>query len=78
MMLGAPQHIADVHAVFTPKAEQIAYWKELVRLAEEAEARGTGPILYGDPDAGEGHQVHLAHVESARRNLEWAAGLGVA
>lgn len=78
MMLGAPQHIAAVHAVFTPPRESIAYWKDLVRLAEEAEARGTGPILYGDPNQGEAHQVHLAHVESARKNLEWATALGVA
>ena len=78
MMLGAPQHIALVHEVFTPPPDAIAYWKELVRLAAEAEARGTGPILHGDPNRGEAHQVHLAHVESAKRNLEWAEALGVA
>jgi citrate lyase subunit beta/citryl-CoA lyase len=78
MMLGAPQHLPLVHEVFTPHADEIAYWRDLVRLAAEAEARGTGPILYGDPSQGEGHEVHIAHVESARRNLEWAEALGVA
>lgn len=78
MMLGAPQHLPLVHETFTPKPEEIAYWQDLVRLAAEAEERGTGPILYGDPDQGEGHEVHVAHVESARRNLEWAEALGVA
>ena len=39
--------------IFTPAADEIAYWQDLVRLAAEAEERGTGPILYGDPKQGE-------------------------
>ena len=78
MMLGAPEHVPHVHEIFTPTAEQIAYWSELVRLGDDAIRTGEGPVLYGDPNQGEGHQVHLAHVESARRNLEWARDLGVA
>ena len=77
MMLGAPAHVPTVHEIFTPAADEVRYWQELVRLAEEADARGTGPILYGDPNQGEGHEVHLAHVESARLGLEWATALGV-
>jgi citrate lyase subunit beta/citryl-CoA lyase len=78
MMLGSPRHLPLVHEVFTPAADEIAYWQDLVRLAAEAEERGTGPILYGNPNQGEGHVVHIAHVESAKRNLEWAEALGVA
>jgi citrate lyase subunit beta/citryl-CoA lyase len=78
MMLGDPVHIPLVHEVFTPTAEQIAYWRELDRLAVEAEATDTGPIRYGDASQGEGHVVHIAHVGSARLNLRWARELGVA
>ena len=49
---------------------------ELDRLATEAERDGTGPIVHGDPNQGEGHVVHIAHVGSARKNLEWARALG--
>lgn len=77
MMLGDPAHLPLVHEVFTPTADQVAYWADLVRLGDAAVETGEGPILYGDPNQGEGHEVHLAHVESARLNLEWARALGV-
>ncbi len=77
MMLGDPVHIPIVHEVFTPTASEIAYWQDLDRLAREAEASGAGPITYGDPGQGEGHVVHIAHVGSARLNLQWARDLGV-
>jgi hypothetical protein len=57
----------------------VAYWKKLVSLADAAEATGTDDaILDGDANQGEGHVIHLAHVESSRLNLEWAQDLGVA
>lgn len=77
MMLGDPAHIPLVHEIFTPNAEEVAYWSDLVRLGDEGLRTGEGPILYGDPNQGEGHEVHLAHVESARLNLEWARALGL-
>jgi len=77
MMLGDAAHIPVVHEVFTPSADEVAYWQDLDRLAREAEQIGAGPITYGDPGQGEGHVVHIAHVGSARRNLEWARALGV-
>ena len=78
MMLGAAAHVPLVNQVFSPTPEQVTYWRELVTLGDEAARTGEGPVLYGDPNQGEGHQVHLAHVESARRNLEWAHDLGLA
>jgi hypothetical protein len=63
--------------VFSPTAEEIAYWQDLDRLASAAEGVSTEPILYGDASQGEGHEVHLAHVGSARKNLTWARDLGV-
>jgi citrate lyase subunit beta / citryl-CoA lyase len=77
MMLGDPVHLPIVHEVFTPTAAEIAYWQDLDRLARDAEVSGEGPIRYGDPGQGEGHVVHIAHVGSARLNLEWARALGL-
>jgi len=78
MMIGNPRLVPIVHEYFTPSENEIAYWKDLDRLAAEAERAGTGPIIYGDPNRGEGHRVHIAHVGSARKNLVWARDLGVA
>lgn len=78
MMLGDPAHVAAVNEIFSPTAEEIAYWQELDTLAAEAEARGSGTIVHGDPDQGEAHVVHIAHVGSARKNLAWARDLGLA
>ena len=75
MMLGDPAHIPLVHEIFTPTDDEVAYWAELDRLGSEAEQSGVGPVLHGDPNQGEAHVVHGAHVESARLNLEWARAL---
>ncbi len=77
MMLGDDSHVSVVHEIFTPTKDELEYWQDLDRLAREAEAAGTGPILYGDANQGEGHVIHIAHVGSARKNLEWARGLGL-
>jgi citrate lyase subunit beta/citryl-CoA lyase len=77
MMLGDPVYIPLVHEVFSPTADELAYWQDLDQLATEAERNGSGPIVYGDPNQGEGHVVHIAHVGSARKNLAWARDLGV-
>jgi citrate lyase subunit beta/citryl-CoA lyase len=77
MMLGDPVYIPLVHEVFSPTETELAYWQDLDRLAAEAERNGGGPIVYGDPNQGEGHVVHIAHVGSARKNLAWARDLGV-
>lgn len=77
MMLGDPVYIPLVHEVFSPTAAELAYWQDLDRLATEAERNGSGPIVYGDPNQGEGHVVHIAHVGSARKNLAWARDLGL-
>jgi citrate lyase subunit beta/citryl-CoA lyase len=77
MMLGERRHIPLVHEIFSPTAEELEYWQRLDRLATEAERAGSGPIVDGDPNQGEGHVVHIAHVGSARLNLEWARALGL-
>ena len=75
MMLGDPVHIPLVHEIFTPTGAEVDYWAELDRLGTEAERSGVGPVLHGDPNQGEAHVVHGAHVESARLNLEWVKAL---
>ena len=56
-----------------------AVCRQRAQAAAEAEAASAdrGPITYGDPNQGEGHVVHIAHVGSARLGLEWARDLGV-
>jgi citrate lyase subunit beta / citryl-CoA lyase len=76
MMIGDPAYIPVVHEEFSPTVEEIGYWQTLDRLASEAERTGER-VVYGDPNQGEGHVVHIAHVGSARKNLEWARGLGL-
>ena len=76
MMIGDPAYVPIVHDVFSPTREELAYWQDLDRLATEAERTGQR-VTYGDPNQGEGHVVHIAHVGSARQNLEWARGLGL-
>ncbi|HVC69591.1 MAG TPA: aldolase/citrate lyase family protein [Acidimicrobiales bacterium] len=76
MMIADPFHIPIVHEHFSPTPEDIAYWQELDALAKDAERTGQRAVQ-GDANQGEGHIVHIAHVGSARQNLEWARGLGL-
>jgi hypothetical protein len=66
-----------VHEIFSPTDDELSYWQDLDRLATEAEQNGNQQITYGDPLAGEGFVVHIAHVGSARKNLAWAHDLGL-
>ena len=75
MMMGNAEHVPIVNEAFTPTAEDIAYWQELDRLTIEAEAAGSR-VIHGDANQGEGHEVHIAHVATARKLLEWARELG--
>jgi citrate lyase subunit beta / citryl-CoA lyase len=76
MMLGNREHVGIVNAAFTPTAAEVAYWKDLDRLATEAE-RNNEQVIYGEANQGEGHEIHLAHVATARKLLTWANELGV-
>jgi citrate lyase subunit beta/citryl-CoA lyase len=81
MMIGNAHHVPLVHEVFSPSPSELTYWSDLDRLATEAVADhkngGSGKVVYGNANQGEGHVVHPAHVESARHNLSWAHALGV-
>lgn len=77
MMIGEPSHVPIVNEIFSPTKEELAYWQDLDRLTREVEAAGSGIVTYGDANQGEGHIVHIAHVGSARMNLQWARDLGM-
>ena len=77
MMMGNKDHVPLVNAAFTPTADEIAYWQDLDRLAREAEATDRR-ATYGDANQGEGHEVHIAHVATARKLLAWTQELGLA
>ena len=63
-----------VHEVFTPSAQEVALWLDLV-AAEEAAARAGRKAVRGSRSQGEGHVLHGSQVKAARRNLEWARAL---
>jgi citrate lyase subunit beta / citryl-CoA lyase len=77
MMLGNADHVAMVNAAFTPTADEIGYWRDLDQLASAAERDDTR-VVYGEANQGEGHEIHIAHVATARKLLGWARELGVA
>jgi citrate lyase subunit beta/citryl-CoA lyase len=77
MIVGNPKLVPIIHEMFTPTDDEVSYWLDLDRLATEAERTGVDRITYGDPNQGEGHVVHIAHVGAARLNLQWARDLGV-
>jgi citrate lyase subunit beta/citryl-CoA lyase len=76
MMMGNAEHVPIVNAAFTPTAEEVAYWSEIDRLTREAETAGNR-VLMGEKNQGEGHEIHIAHVATARKLLGWARELGV-
>jgi len=76
MMMGNAEHVPIVNDAFTPTADEVAYWSEIDRLTREAEASG-GKVMHGDKNQGEGHEIHIAHVATARKLLAWARELGV-
>jgi citrate lyase subunit beta / citryl-CoA lyase len=59
-----PTHVPVVNEVFTPDAEQIAFYRGLLATYNEADARGDGAVMYGD--------IHIdkAHADKAE---EWLA-----
>jgi citrate lyase subunit beta/citryl-CoA lyase len=76
MMLGNKDHVATVNAAFTPSPEEVAYWADLDRLTTAAELDNE-QVIYGEANQGEGHEIHIAHVATARKLLTWAKELGV-
>ncbi|HLW70980.1 MAG TPA: CoA ester lyase [Candidatus Binataceae bacterium] len=72
MLLIHPSHVAIVNEVFTPTAQEIAHWKELIAAVEKCESEGSSVVTFN------GMMVDTAHLKVARDMLKWASELGVA
>lgn len=71
VMVIHPSHLPVVHEVFTPSPAELAEWRRIVEAMADAEADGVGAIRL------DGALVDVAHVHTARRQLERARRLGV-
>lgn len=63
MVLIHPSHIDMANEVFTPSAEDVAFYTGMIEALEKAEAAGFAAIQY------EGHHIDYAHVKTARQVL---------
>jgi citrate lyase subunit beta/citryl-CoA lyase len=64
-----PTHVPVVNEVFTPTAEEIAYYQGLLTAMEEAERHGTAAVTY------QGAMVDIAMVKTARQMLALARAI---
>jgi citrate lyase subunit beta/citryl-CoA lyase len=69
MMVIHPTHVAPVNEVFTPSADDIAQWREILAAMAAAEAEGVGAIRL------RGRVIDEAHVHTARHGLALAEAL---
>lgn len=66
-----PSHVAVANEVFTPDAEEVAYYAGLVQAMREAEAAGSGAVTY------RGQMVDYAMLPIAEEVLREARRFGV-
>ncbi|MBI3330251.1 MAG: CoA ester lyase [Nitrospinae bacterium] len=71
MLLIHPSHIGPVNRIFTPSAEDVAYYRGLLAAMEEGERQGTAAVTY------HGAMVDIAMVKTAQEMLEFAKAVGV-
>jgi citrate lyase subunit beta/citryl-CoA lyase len=58
-----PSHIAIANEVFTPSAQDVAFYSGMIEAFDKAEAEGIAAVLY------EGQHIDYAHVKTAREVL---------
>ena len=66
-----PSHVPIVNEVFSPTAEQIADWQQVIHSMAQAEQQGRGAIRL------EGRLIDAAHVATAQQGLARARDLGL-
>jgi citrate lyase subunit beta/citryl-CoA lyase len=66
-----PTHVPIVNRVFTPTADEIAFYKGLIEAMAEAEKKGIAAVTY------KGDMVDEAMVKTAREMLEFARSIGL-
>jgi citrate lyase subunit beta/citryl-CoA lyase len=64
-----PSHIAAANEVFTPSAQEVAFYTGMIEAFEKAEAQGIAAVLY------EGQHIDYAHIKTARQVLAMHATL---
>ena len=55
-----PSHAVIANEVFSPSAQEYAFYTGMIEAFDEAEARGIAAVVY------EGHHIDYAHVKTAR------------
>ncbi|MBZ5610296.1 MAG: CoA ester lyase [Acidobacteriia bacterium] len=66
-----PSHVPIVNQVFTPAAEEIAFYRGLIQAMEEAKVKGIAAVVY------QGDMVDEAMLKTAREMLEFARSIGL-
>ena len=66
-----PSHVPVVNEVFTPTADELKFYKGMIKALEEAEKKGTAAVVY------EGDMIDYAMAKTAREMLEFARSIGV-
>jgi len=66
-----PTHVPIVNEVFTPSAQEIAFFKGLIETFEEAERKGSAAVVY------QGDMIDYAMAKTAREMLEFAKSIGL-
>jgi citrate lyase subunit beta/citryl-CoA lyase len=66
-----PTHVPVVNEIFTPSAQEIAFFKGLIETFQEAEKTGSAAVVY------QGDMVDYAMVKTAREMLDFAESIGL-
>ena len=66
-----PSHVPVVNEVFTPTADELEFYKGMIKALEEAEKKGTAAVVY------EGDMIDYAMAKTAREMLEFAKSIGL-
>ncbi len=66
-----PTHVPVVNEVFTPSAQEVAFFKGLIETFEAAEKMGSAAVIY------QGDMIDYAMVKTAREMLAFAESIGV-
>ena len=70
MVLIHPAHVQPVNEVFTPPAEEVAFYRGMIAAFADAEAAGHGAVQYA------GQHIDAAHVKTAREFVAFADSIG--
>ncbi|WP_420434450.1 HpcH/HpaI aldolase/citrate lyase family protein [Candidatus Poriferisocius sp.] len=71
MMAIHPSHLPTINEVFSPSAEEISAWRQLIAAVEEHETHGIGAFRH------QGRLIDHAHLLTAQQQLARATRLGL-